>query len=75
MNLKTIKVLVPNLTICFSFYLKIGIINRLTGNEDPYPVHHLHLDYLYHLLCEQCPLELGDLQSVRLYMAVEGRWS
>jgi len=55
MNLKTIKVLVPNFTIRFTLYLKIAVVNRLIGNENRNPTH--CLEYLYHLRCKQCPWE------------------
>lgn len=55
MNLKTIKVLVPNLTICVPLYLKIAVVSRLIRNENQNPMH--CLEHLYHLLSEQWPWE------------------
>lgn len=54
-NLETIKVLVPNLTICFTLYLKIAVVNRFMGNDNRNPMP--RLEYLYNLRCEQCPWE------------------
>ena len=51
MSLKTNEVFVPHPTMCFPFYVKVGVINRITENEGQEPEHHLRLGCLYCRLC------------------------